>query len=316
MRKDLGIFVRGLLMGAADVVPGVSGGTIALIVGIYSRLVGAIGAFDRKFLQLLRERRIGEAAAHVDLRFLAVLLGGIGVAVVSLAKLMTWLILHRPVPTWSFFFGLILASTWIVAKLVGAWRPRELVTGVLGAIFAYWLVGLIPMETPHTPLVLFGSGVVAICAMILPGISGSFVLVILGQYLHVLEAIHQRKLATLAVFAAGCAVGLLSFAKLLRALLAWAYRPTLAFLCGLMAGSLRKIWPWKETLPGQEALKEKYRVQVNVLPDALDGEVMTAIALAVTGAVVVLVIEAIGSRRRAIDEAEHSGTAAGRLSSR
>lgn len=294
MKQYLGIYVRGLMMGAADVVPGVSGGTIALVVGIYSRLVGAISAFDLRLLGLLRERKIREAAAHIDLWFLVSLLAGVGTAIVSLAKLITWLILNVPVPSWGFIFGLILASTWIVARMVDRWGARELALGVLGALFGYWMVGLIPVETPQTLPVVFFSGAIAICAMILPGISGSFVLVILGQYVPILNALHDRNLPVIVVFCAGCGIGLLSFAKFLKWLLAKAYTPTLVVLCGVMAGSLRKVWPWKVEAPGQELLKEKHRIQVNVLPEGFDGEVVGAIVAMLVGLGLVLLIDWAG----------------------
>lgn len=286
-------------MGCADVVPGVSGGTVALIVGIYPRLVGAIAAFDHHTLKLVLAGRLREAAERVDLRFLCALGFGIASAIVSLAKLMTFLLLNHPVPTWSLFFGLILGSVWMVAGMTPKWRGEEWAVFAGGVIFAYLLVGIAPREGAHDFLTLFLTGMIAICAMILPGISGSFLLVILGQYLYVIQAIHDRNLPVIVVFGGGCALGLILFSKVLKWFLARYEAPTMVFLCGLMAGSLRKIWPWKVDLPGQELLKAKHRLQMNVLPEAFDAQVWLALGLAVAGIVLVLAVERWAAKKSA-----------------
>jgi putative membrane protein len=291
LKEYLPITLRGILMGSADVVPGVSGGTVALIVGIYGRLVSAIASFDLELLDLIRRKKIKEAADHIDFRFLAALGLGIGTAVVSLAKLITWLILNRPIPTWSLFFGLILASTFLVYRMVEKWDLSGWIALIAGAAFAYWISGRLPAEASHTYPVLFGSGMIAICAMILPGISGSFILVVLGQYLFVLQAIHDRNLPVVIVFAAGCGIGLIAFTKVLKYLLRNYKSITMACLCGLMLGSLRKIWPFKLEAPGQEMLKAKHRVQINFLPDTFDDQVIWAIAMVVIGLAVVFLAE-------------------------
>ena len=231
---DLGIFLRGILMGSADVVPGVSGGTVALIVGIYSRLVGAIASFDATFAKHLLGGRIKQAADHVDWRFLAALGAGIATAILSLAKIITWLILNKPIPTWSLFFGLILASAFLVMRMVDRWTIGAGLTAAAGAALAFWISGLMPGEASHSHLTLFLTGMVAISAMILPGISGSFILVLLGQYLFVLEALHSRDLGVIVVFSAGCGIGLIAFSKVLKHLLSRHHDVTMAFLCGLM----------------------------------------------------------------------------------
>lgn len=297
LRKDIPIVLRGVLMGAADVVPGVSGGTVALIVGIYTRLINAIASFDLELLSLLGQRKIEKAAEHIDLRFLIALGAGIGTAIVSLAKLITWLILNKPVPTWSLFFGLILASTFLVYRMVKRWSLAPIAAAAAGAASAYWLSGLLPGEASHSYPVLFFSGMVAICAMILPGISGSFILVVLGQYLYVLTAIHERNLLVLIVFAAGCGVGLIAFTKILKILLSKHLNPTMGALCGLMLGSLRKIWPFKVEAAGQEMLKAKHRVQINFLPDAFDETTAWALGMAVLGIVAVAAIERLARKK-------------------
>lgn len=293
-KEDLSIALRGVLMGSADVVPGVSGGTVALIVGIYERLISAIASFDATLVALILAQRWKDVLRHIDFRFLAALGTGIAVAVLSLAKIITWLILNKPIPTWSFFFGLILASAILVYRQIPRWRNGEIITLIVGAAFAYWLSGLLPAEAPHGPLVLFASGAVAICATILPGISGSFVLVLLGQYLFVLDAIHERSITTLAVFAAGCGTGLIVFTKLLKVLLRDWRSQTMAFLVGLMGGSLRKIWPFKIEAPGQELLKAKHRIRTNFLPDVIDESVLWAIGLTLAGIAIVFLVDRFG----------------------
>ena len=294
----MAIFARGILMGSADVVPGVSGGTIALIVGIYPRLIRAIGSFDAEFLRLAAKRDFEGAARHIDLRFLAALGSGIALAILTLAKAVTWLILNKPVTTWSLFFGLILGSTMIVVALVPRWSAPRLLAAAAGAAAAYWISGLLPGETGGGLPALFASGMVAICAMILPGISGAFVLVLLGKYRIVLEALHQRDLAVIVVFSAGCAFGLIAFTKLLRALLARWEATTMAFLCGLMIGSLRKIWPFKMDASGQELLEAKRRIQINFLPAAFDATAFWALGLVIAGVLLVLGIEKLARRPR------------------
>ncbi len=297
-RGDLGTFARGVLMGAADVVPGISGGTVALIVGIYPRLIRAIGAFDAELLRLAVKGDLEGGARHIDLRFLAALASGIALAILTLAKAVTWLILNKPVTTWSLFFGLILGSTLLVIGLVGRWNVPRVLAAAAGAALAYWISGLLPGETGGGLPALFVAGMIAICAMILPGISGAFVLVLLGKYRLVLEALHQRDLVVVVVFSAGCAIGLIAFTKLLRALLARWEAATLAFLCGLMAGSLRKIWPFKLDAAGQELLEAKRRIQVNVVPDAFDGNALWALGLAAAGVLLVIGVEKLGRRAR------------------
>lgn len=297
-REDFGIFSRGVLMGAADVVPGVSGGTIALIVGIYPRLIRAIGSFDAELLRLAAKGDLAAAARHIDLRFLVVLGSGIALAILTLAKLVTWLILNKPVTTWSLFFGFILGSTLLVVGMVGRWNASRVAAAAAGAALAYWICGLLPGETGGGLPALFFSGMIAICAMILPGISGAFVLVLLGKYRLVLEALHQRDVVVVVVFSAGCAIGLIAFTKLLRVLLARWEGVTMAFLCGLMAGSLRKIWPFKMDAAGQEFLEAKRRIQINFVPDAFDATSLWALGLAVAGVLLVIGIEKLGRRTR------------------
>jgi putative membrane protein len=286
----LGVAVKGFCMGAADVVPGVSGGTMAFILGIYEELLESIRSFDLSFLRLLASLKIRAAMDHASWRFLTALVLGILVAVFSLARILSWLLENRPVLIWSFFFGLILASVFTVGRHLKRWDPAVTAWMCLGAVGAYFLVGMVPVSTPETAWFLFMSGAIAICAMILPGISGSFILVLLGKYAYVLEAVNNRDVLTLMLVASGALVGLISFVRLLNWLLKRHHRLTIAILTGLMLGSLRKVWPWKETL---ESMVDGHGhtiiiSQANTLPAHWDMEVTAALGLAILGFLVVL----------------------------
>ncbi len=305
-------------MGGADVVPGVSGGTVALILGIYQRLVRAISNFDLHLVALLRQRQFAAAAGHVDLRFLITLGGGILCGAVGLARVMRYMLNYHFGETWSVFFGLILASSILVAQLVKPWRFITVLTALAGAAFAYWLVGQLPQVAPAGHGYLFFCGVIGISAMILPGISGSFILVLMGKYADVIGAVSQltdgtadrTTWTTLFVFACGCAVGLLAFSKLLRWLLAHFEAATLAALCGFLFGSLRKIWPFKQDVTAQfldvyrlppetvaairenpelvaQHIKVTRRIYVNVWPQTFDAEVATYLGLVVAAILLV-----------------------------
>lgn len=298
-RDYLGLTARGFLMGSADVVPGVSGGTIAFILGIYEELVSSIRMIGRPaFLRPLFGLRFGQALQVINWPFLVAVATGILLAVFSLARGLEWLLIHHPVLLWSFFFGLVLGSVLTVGQRVKCWRPALVTALVISALGAYILVGLMPVQTPNTWWFLFLSGALAICAMILPGISGAFILVLLGKYQTVLSAVNQRDILTLALVAAGAVIGIVSFAQLLGWLFKRYHDLTVALLTGLMLGSLRKVWPWKVTL---EAIPDGHgkllpTVQQNVLPDmyiggVLNSELIVAIALGAIGFAAVLLIE-------------------------
>ncbi len=293
------IAARGYAMGAADVVPGVSGGTMAFILGIYDELLNAIHAVDGAFLRRLLTLRWREALAHFPWRFLLALGLGIGLAIVTLAQGIDWALHNHPSLVWAFFFGLVLASVWVVRKRIQRWTPVILAFSGLAAVAAFILVGLTPAETPNAPWFLFISGAVAICAMILPGISGAFILVLLGKYQYVLNAVVQRDLVTLAIVAAGCVVGLLSFARALRWLLRRYHDATVAVLVGFMFGSLRKVWPWKSAAAGQAGVDPALAQEFNVLPPALTADVGLALALMALGFGLVLLIDLLASRQAA-----------------
>ncbi len=295
--------VKGFAMGASDVVPGVSGGTMAFIMGIYEELINSIrGMVNLRAYKLLFTFKIKEAMDILPWKFLAALGVGILVAIFSLAQFLEWTLNTYPSLLWSFFFGLVLASIFTVIKRVTQWNVVTISATAIGAIVAWIIVGLVPAQMPHTPLMLFISGFIAICAMIMPGISGSFILVLLGQYEYVLSAVNNRNFLTLGIVAAGAAIGIVTFAQFLGWLFKRYHDPTVAVLIGFMAGSLRKIWPWKETLNyvtdrhGELVPVE----QINVLPSAWSAEVTFALILALVGFSVVMIIDYVGSKKEKV----------------
>lgn len=287
------VSARGFCMGAADVVPGVSGGTMAFILGIYEELLHAIHAVNLDLMRLLVRFRLKEALDHLPWKFLLALVLGIAAAIFSLAEGLSWALSTHPTLVWAFFFGLVLASVITVRKRVSTWRPGVILTLVIAAASAYLLIGLVPLETPNEPWFLFLSGATAICAMILPGISGAFILVLLGKYEYVLNAVISRDLLTLLIVISGALVGLLSFARLLRWLFHKYHDLTVAGLMGLMIGSLRKVWPWKAAVVGSG---EANAQMVNILPDVLNLEVGLAVGLAIGGIALVLSLEYLANR--------------------
>lgn len=305
MKNALLLYVKGMAMGAADVVPGVSGGTVAFITGIYDELLRSIAAIPNAIGPLLRGR-VAEAWRMANASFLLVLFAGILTSVLSLAKLITYLLEHHPIPVWSFFFGLILVSVHLVSKEIRTRSLSRLVSLCLGIGFAYWITVAAPMQWGTSSISLFFAGAIAICAMILPGISGSFILVLLGLYPVVLGAVKALDLGVMLTFAAGCLVGLLSFARILSwVLLRWRDL-TLAFLTGLMLGSLNKVWPWKETLTWRtNSHGERVPLlEQNLLPGTYgdltgqDPQLLLAILLAVGGIALVLGLEWFAGRHQ------------------
>ena len=246
------VFLKGLAMGAADVVPGVSGGTIAFISGIYDRLLAAIAACTPAKLVWLARGRWRETWQAIDGTFLLVLLAGIFTSIASLARLISYLLVAWPELIWSFFFGLILVSVWLVGLQIGRWNVATIAALIGGAVFAYLITVAVPLQWDATPVMLFLAGSIAICAMILPGISGSFILLLLGLYTTVLGAVKSLDVALLGIFMLGCVTGLLCFSRLLGWLLSHVRHITLAFLTGLLVGSLNMVWPWKQTLTWRE----------------------------------------------------------------
>ena len=296
-----GIFASGFAMGSADVVPGVSGGTIAFILGIYEELIGSIRMVGQPvFWRALLRGEWRVALRLINFFFLLALGTGLLGAIFLLAPGIEWMLINQPIIIWSFFFGLVLASIVIVAMRIRVWSPGRYVALLLGAGAAFWIVGLVPVQTPDTWWFLMLSGAIAICAMILPGISGSFIMVLLGKYHFFINAINERDFASLAFAAIGAVIGLVTFAQVLSWLFRRFHDITVATLTGFMIGSLREIWPWKETLesvvdPVGEIVP---LVDRNVLPaltvnGAFNTEIAFAAGAALLGIVVVVAVERI-----------------------
>ncbi|ELV7518668.1 DUF368 domain-containing protein [Photobacterium damselae] len=241
-------FLKGMAMGAADVVPGVSGGTIAFITGIYDTLLESIRRINPKLITVLKEKGLKGAFEHVNGAFLIALFAGILTSIFTLARFITWMLHTHPIPLWSFFFGLIIVSVIHMFKQVDRWALTRFIAVILGAAFAYGITVVNPVSMDPTPVNIVIAGAIAICAMILPGISGSFILLLLGMYAPILGAAKSMDVVTLGLFAMGCVVGLLTFSHVLSWILRNYRDIALTFLTGLMIGTLGKIWPWKETL--------------------------------------------------------------------
>ena len=276
-------------MGAANVIPGVSGGTMALILGIYEELINAIRSINLKFVRLITILNIKEALSTVSWPFLLPVGLGVLLATFSLAEALSWLLDRYPVIVWSFFFGLIVSSVITVSRVIKQWRISTIVAIVVGTIIAYGFFGVIPVSTPNAPWFIFGSGFIAICAMILPGISGAYVLVLLGKYHYILEALNNKDFFTLFIIGAGSLVGLISFAQILGWLLKRYHDLIMAILIGLMCGSLRKIWPWKETVTTfiDSHGNEIPSLQSNIIPSSFTSEVVYALLFMLIGILVI-----------------------------
>ncbi len=249
IKKYFSIVLKGMAMGSADVVPGVSGGTIAFILGIYEELLNSISNVNLKLFRTLKNEGFKSAWKELNGGFLLSLFLGIVISFVSLAKIISWLLKYQPILLWAFFFGLVLSSVIYIVKQITKWSFSTIVMLVLGVVSAYWITTLNPLVNENSsPIFLFLSGAIAICAMILPGISGSFVLLLLGAYKPIIDAINNRDLKTIFFVGAGAIVGILTFSKVLKWLFAHYKNSMLAVLTGFIIGSLNKIWPWKQSV--------------------------------------------------------------------
>lgn len=244
----IGNFLRGMAMGAADIVPGVSGGTIALLTGIYERLIGAIKSVGWDTLVTLKQKGIKAAWQQMDGTFLLSILGGAATSIILLSKVLHYFIQSQPIMLWSFFFGLVMASVIYVAKQVESWNVVRAAWLILGTIVAAVISLSQANEIEVTSISLFFAGSIAICAMILPGISGSFILLLMGMYGFIIGAIKSFDLASLGIFASGCLIGIMLFSRVLSWLLQHYHNATMALLSGFMLGALVKLWPWKDVL--------------------------------------------------------------------
>jgi len=285
LKDFLTLSLKGFCMGIADVIPGISGGTIAFLLEIYEDLIRAIRSFDMIFLGLLARGKFKKAFACVAWRFLGAVLFGIACAILLFSRIISWLLSEYPVAVNSFFFGLILATVFIIARVIKRWDALTGAAVVLSGVGTFFFVQMTPVMTPESGWFIFLSGALAICAMILPGISGAFILLLLGKYQFMLNAIHERDIKIILIFIAGIVVGILSFVRVLDWLFKKYHDMTLAVLTGFVAGSLNKIWPWKQILESITTDSGKFIVlqDTNVLPAAFDGHVLLAVALAGAG---------------------------------
>ncbi|WP_193165898.1 DUF368 domain-containing protein [Microbulbifer hainanensis] len=303
-----GVALRGMAMGAADVVPGVSGGTIAFITGIYQELLDSLSRIGPHCLTVLRRSGVVAAWQYINGSFLLALFGGILVSIFSLARLISYLLSTYPIVVWAFFFGLIFASCFPIIKRIPRWSVSVVVCLVLGALVAIAVSEMRPAEIAATPLNLFLSGALAICAMILPGISGAFILLMIGIYPRVLDAVHDLQIFSLACFASGAAVGLMLFSRLLSWLMHTYVARTLAFLAGILLGSLKIVWPWKLAVEGAADAGDKLApLMSNSWPSTYaastghDAFLGAAIGASIAAVLLVLVVDYFGGRAGAHD---------------
>jgi len=299
-----GLALRGMLMGAADAVPGVSGGTIAFMTGIYEELIFSLKQCGVSALRMLFQDGIKATWQHVNGGFLLALFSGIIISILTLSRVVLYLLDNHPILLWSFFFGLILAAVWSLIRHIEKWTMGVLATFLIGAVSAFLITTITPTTIETSPLIIFLSGMIAICAMILPGISGSFILLLLGMYAPMLIAVKELQLVTLCIFASGCATGLLSFSHVLSWMFKYYKTMTLALLGGFMLGSLNKVWPWKQTIESviDRHGKEIPLDQKNILPHTFEtlytqpAYMWYAIILMLFGMGMVVVLEKISQR--------------------
>jgi len=295
---------KGMAMGAADVVPGVSGGTIAFISGIYEELIATLNSINLNSLKTLKLQGVSATWKKINGNFLLALFVGILLSILTLSKLVAWLLLEEPVLLWAFFFGLVLASIIFVLKKINQWNSAVFLGLILGGVFAYQLTQLNALGNSDSNWYLFLSGAIAICAMILPGISGAFILVILGSYANVLQALNDKDIAKITIFMTGALIGILSFSRLLKWLFKRFKNMTLAVLTGFMIGALSKIWPWKKTLSfreNSEGISVPLKEQC-IAPFSFDGDpqILSAIGLMLFGFLIIFFLEKIGAKNKKI----------------
>ncbi len=297
------ISVKGFCMGVADIIPGISGGTIAFILEIYEDLISALRSFDLKFVSLLVRGKFREASASVAWRFLSSLVLGIACAILILSRIVSWLLAEHPVLINAFFFGLILATIPIIAGAMKKWDVKKAVALLLSAVGTFFFVQLTPVSTPEVWWFIFASGALAICAMILPGISGAFILLLLGKYQFILNAIRSRDIFTILIFVLGMAVGILSFVRVLGWLFRKFHDMTIAVLAGFVIGSLNRIWPWKQVV--ETITTSSGRIipvkEANIFPHVSDPQLIGALALIAAGIIVALLLHAVPQRQRKTD---------------
>ena len=299
-----GVAARGILMGAADAVPGVSGGTIAFITGIYEELIYSLKQCGVSAIKMLFQKGIKATWQHINGGFLLALFSGVIISILTISGVVLYLLANHPILLWSFFFGLILAAVWSVIRHIDKWEVGVIATFLIGTVGAFYITTISPTTIETSPLIVFLSGMIAICAMILPGISGSFILLLLGMYAPMLTAVKELQLVTLCIFASGCVAGLLSFSHVLSWMFQHYKTMTLSLLGGFMLGSLNKVWPWKQTIESviDRHGKEIPLVQNNIFPQTFEtlnnqpAFMWYAIMLLIFGMGMVIALEKIGQK--------------------
>lgn len=300
LREYIMLTLKGVGIGAANVIPGVSGGTIAFLTGIYERLINSVKSFSPASFRLLFKGKFREFAAATDLAFLGCILLGLLISAFSLAKLMVYLLNNQPVITWSFFLGLVLISCWYVIKDIKVWNAGTYISMLAGVAIAVFICLASPSETPDTWWFLMICGAIAVCAMVLPGISGSFILVLLVKYEYVMNCISSLNIPALILFAAGAVAGIVSFSHLLSWLLKRYYYQTMALLTGFMVGSLLKIWPWQRILEGvgDKAISRPTTPAVYSELTGMSPQIGWAILFALAGIALVVVLETVAAKSK------------------
>lgn len=301
--KDYAIIsFKGLAMGAADAIPGVSGGTIAFISGIYEELIATISGINKSLLKTLFSKDFKAFWIQSNANFVLALLSGVIISYISFMKLAKYLLENHPVLIWSFFFGLIVASIYFVGKQITTWNASVFIAFIIGTGIAFYITSLPAIATSTNDYFMFVAGAIAICAMILPGISGSFILIILGAYKTLSDAIHDIDIKKIVLFVAGAVIGLLSFSHVLKWLFKNYHNITLALLTGFILGSLNKVWPWKKTLTwhtDSDGISSPL-LQESVSPFNFEGDskLIFAISLIILGFLTIFILEKIGSKKR------------------
>lgn len=293
------ISLKGMAMGIAELVPGVSGGTIAFVTGIYEEFITSINNVNLKTLKVLKEDDFKMFWKKLNGNFLLALVIGMMISIFSLSKIIAWLLDEHPIPTWSFFFGLVLASVIFVAKSIKKWHLLTIVLFIIGTVSAFYITTLPPSASSGSLPFIFLSGAIAICAMVLPGISGSFILVLLGSYKTVLEAVNEKDFGIIITFACGAAFGILSFARILKWMFTNYKDATLAVLTGFILGSLNKIWPWKNIIEIIQIGKKEIIIDENISPFAFQGDnqLTFAIVAAIIGFSLIFILEKSASKK-------------------
>lgn len=301
------VSLKGLGMGAADVVPGVSGGTIAFITGIYEELVTTIANVDLSLIKTWKKNGFSAMWKQLNGNFIIALLSGIFISIFTLMKLTNFLLETHPIIVWSFFFGLVVASVWYVGKQIDRWTFKLIIFAIIGFAVAFGITLLAPSEGINHPLYFLLCGSVAICAMILPGISGAFILVLMGGYKSITEAVSEFNFQVIGLVGLGAIIGILSFSRILKWLFTYFRLTTLAVLTGFIAGSLNKIWPWKNVIDS-EMIKGKVVIlkESSVLPQNYSGDpkVLYAVIAAILGFLLILLLEKI-AEKQPLSNAEH-----------